>query len=309
MGVDIAVYRARVGAWAARACPGRAVSTLATFSSLWCCSCGGVALLCAAVLATLLIIGGVELNPGPSVQAAVTTCSKCDRSERRIRRLEADLAQAHAHIGELSLKIKEFEELMKGKEEQNVPREEKKRNEPKNANRTPQSDTPYGRKVKVIGDSMLRHSGGVLKKKGADVSFFPGVNMQQMTSVVNKAEPNEDIEVVLVHVGTNVRKRQPVYDTINQCVELGHVIKAKFKNARVIISGIMRRNDVHIGKTRDLNRGLLWACAKFDGLFVDPNHWLGAEDLGRDGLHLNFRGAWKLGCLHDQVIHSYLRGK
>ena len=40
----------------------------------------GPMILCAAVLATLSVIGGVELNPGPSENIVQVLCSGCDRN-------------------------------------------------------------------------------------------------------------------------------------------------------------------------------------------------------------------------------------
>ena len=234
MGCDLAVYRARVGIWAGRL----RVFRVAKGQAVRVRSGDGVALLCAAVLATLLVIGGVEQNPGPATESSVTTCPKCDRSERRLRRLEAELTEAQQCIRKLSFKIQELEK-------QSVY--ERSTHSSTEANNTVIDDEPYKNKVKVLGDSMLRHSGGVCKKKGADVSFFPGINVVQMKSVVERAQENEAVEVVLVHVGTNVSKRQPIFDTVNQCVELGRAVKSKFKNARIVLPGVMQRRDVHIG--------------------------------------------------------------
>ena len=64
MGYDREVYRARVGTWAAgtgwRVQSGNKDSKLKIFLVNTC--------LCAAVLAVLLVIGGVEKNPGPSME-------------------------------------------------------------------------------------------------------------------------------------------------------------------------------------------------------------------------------------------------
>jgi hypothetical protein len=40
----------------------------------------GPMILCAEVLATLLMIGGVELNPGPAHNIVQVLCSGCDRN-------------------------------------------------------------------------------------------------------------------------------------------------------------------------------------------------------------------------------------
>jgi len=40
----------------------------------------GTMTLCAAVISTLLMIGGVELNPGPADNIVQVLCSGCDRN-------------------------------------------------------------------------------------------------------------------------------------------------------------------------------------------------------------------------------------
>ena len=307
----LASYRARVGTWAARLGIFRNAAMQA--------SAGGVGnskhsqLLCASILAILLLIAGIEQNPGPGAETAVdtamNTCRKCERSERRLRRLEAQLEEAHKSIGELTLKLQVLEQKHDSREGQETAQptlDVARPNEAQTTSRMP-TERPFERKVKVFGDSMLRHSGGVCHAKGADVAFYPGADVNNMTKVIEKVSNDDSVEVVLVHVGTNSSKRQPVFRTVRQCVRLGQTVKKKFKNAQVIFSGIVCRKDVHNRKIWDLNRHIFRACESFDGLFVDPNFWLHHEDLARDGLHLNQKGAWKLGRLHDDVIRSSLR--
>jgi hypothetical protein len=76
MGCYLGDYRARVGAWAARFSWWSAVGLVGTRGG----NCMGSMILCAAVLATLLVIGGVELNPGPVDSIVQVLCSGCDRN-------------------------------------------------------------------------------------------------------------------------------------------------------------------------------------------------------------------------------------
>jgi len=70
-------YRAWVDTWAAMSSWRSAVGHVGTRG-------GGIYLgpiiLCPAVLATLLIIGGVELNPGPVENIVKVLCSGCYRN-------------------------------------------------------------------------------------------------------------------------------------------------------------------------------------------------------------------------------------
>ena len=62
MGLGLQEYRARIGTWYARVALRSAVSQAGTRGD----KTFLVAMtLCAAVIASLLVIGGVELNPGP----------------------------------------------------------------------------------------------------------------------------------------------------------------------------------------------------------------------------------------------------
>jgi hypothetical protein len=79
MGCDLKDYRARVGARDARTvrcAQGRNINgQVGSYLANTC--------LCAAVLAVLLIIGGVEQNPGPGVEGESfmqVMCNGCDRS-------------------------------------------------------------------------------------------------------------------------------------------------------------------------------------------------------------------------------------
>ena len=62
--------------------------------------------------------------------------------------------------------------------------------------------------------------------------------------------------------------------------------KSKFPLCRLVLSGGLR------------HRGVTWRRDRYDWVsktlgvtFVDPNSWSEDGDVGRDGLHLNRRGA------------------
>ena len=77
MGCYLQDYRARVVTWAARFSWRSAVGRDGTRRGT---NCMGPMILCAAVLATLSVIGGVELNPGPSENIVQVSCSGWDRN-------------------------------------------------------------------------------------------------------------------------------------------------------------------------------------------------------------------------------------
>jgi hypothetical protein len=72
MGCYLEDYRPRVGTWAARLSWRSAVGHVGTSGgNIYV----GSTILCAEVLATLLMIGGVELNPGPENNVVQALCS------------------------------------------------------------------------------------------------------------------------------------------------------------------------------------------------------------------------------------------
>jgi hypothetical protein len=77
MGCYLEDCRARVGTWAARFSWRLAVGRVGTRGGK---IYMGLMVLCAAVLATLLVIGGVDLNPGPTDNIVQVLCSGCDRN-------------------------------------------------------------------------------------------------------------------------------------------------------------------------------------------------------------------------------------
>jgi len=82
MSCYLADYRARVGTWAARiSCVSR-TSRRTVNGNGHAILCLGTTILCATTLAVLLVIGGVEENPGPGVESEKimrVLCSGCDR--------------------------------------------------------------------------------------------------------------------------------------------------------------------------------------------------------------------------------------
>jgi len=85
MGCHVEDYRVCVGTWAAR--------TSSATRTIWHTSqgngqvifCLGTMILCAMTLTVLLVIGGVEKNPGPGVEAEKTMQVACNRCNRNLK--------------------------------------------------------------------------------------------------------------------------------------------------------------------------------------------------------------------------------
>ena len=168
----------------------------------------GPMILCAAVLASLLVIGGVELNPGPSENIVQLSCSGCDRNlksgtqcdsygrwyhnscgnvkfqvaesgkwncdrcrSERLRVLEEKLRDAEIQIEELKQRNKAMEEQLA---------------QVGNGKEVGKGDTvtlkPVSEKCLVLGDSIVRNVG--TEKRNMRVGCFPGIRTDQLRRVI-----------------------------------------------------------------------------------------------------------------------------
>ena len=290
----------------------------------------GAMILCAAVLATILVIGGVELNPGPADNLVQVMCSGCDKSlksgtqcdscgrwyhnscgnvklqvaesgkwncERcrteRLRVLEEKLRDAQFQIDELIRKNKALEEQLRIRD-----------NGKDAGKREAETVKPRVEKCLVLGDSIVRNVGA--GKANMRIECFPGIRSDQLKRVVeNRATERGDLEnpaAVIIHVGTNDLKRSTNLDYVMEDIyDLINTVKSTFASSRVILSGVLRRSDVSWRRIGAANDRLEWAARTLGVMFVDPNSWVEDWDFKGDGLHLNQRGAHHLGQLYERV--------
>ena len=277
------------------------------------CHCLGLIALSSSNLAVLLIIGGIEQNPGPvidSVNAIKLSCMGCNRNLRtgiqcelcghwyhyscgnvkgvwtqsekwscdkckteRVKTLQQDLQKAYRLIEELKARNKELEEKIK--------QERVGKMEP-----VPAKDSSA--KCIVVGDSMIRNVGA--DQEEISVECFPGIKTDQLHKVMENTDLGGP-EIIIVHVGTNDLKSMRNLDWVmGEAYDLVAMVKKKLPYSRLILSGVIRRRDVKWRRVGALNDRLEWIVEAFGITFVDPNSWLEDGDFARDGLHLNGRG-------------------
>jgi hypothetical protein len=169
-------------------------------------------ILCAAVLATLLVIGGVELNPGPVESNVQVLCSGCERNlksgtqretcgwwyhnscgnvkfqvaegrkwncdkcrSERVRVLEEKLRDTQIQIEDLKRRNKVLEEKLLLTE---------------NGKDVGKGDTvmvkPVREKCLVLGDSIVRYIGA--EKSNMRVEFFPGIRADELRRVMENRD-------------------------------------------------------------------------------------------------------------------------
>jgi hypothetical protein len=154
----------------------------------------------------------------------------------------------------------------------------------------------------IIGDSMLRHVGESCPEAG--ITSFPGIRINQMAYQLEVMKmQNERPEAIVIHVGTNDIRRR------NNAEEIGEDLKTLlrsgiklFPTAKWAVSGVLYRRDMKVEYIDVINQAMSRACINLNCLFVNSCERIEAQDLGRDGLHLNRSGTEKLGKLFSEVL-------
>ncbi|KDR12548.1 hypothetical protein L798_13708 [Zootermopsis nevadensis] len=322
MGCYLEDYRARVGTWAGRT-SWRSVRGGDRFGHG---SCLGNTILCAAALAVLLIISGVEQNPGPGSENILQVlCNVCDRNLKsgtqcdtcgrwfhnscgnvkahmvesgrwccdrcrwdRLRQLEEKLENALHQIEDLKRQNKRLEEQLRGAAAGCEV-----------SGRDTAQKLQGGAECLVLGDSIIRDVGtdhGNIK-----VECFPGIRTEQLQRVMeNRNFGNPD--TVIIHVGTNDLRRTANLDYVmGDVYALVQKARTKFPISKLVLSGVLRRRDVSWRRIGALNDRYDWVARTTGVTFVDPNSWIDDRDFSRDRLHINRGGAKRLGKLYHRV--------
>src|SRR6218665_1613064 len=148
-------------------------------------------------------------------------------------------------------------------------------------------------RVLLVGDSLVRHVGRNLEQQCVGLSTVckPGGRIEQMVSEVEKRGDKE--EAVIVHVGTN-NLRMNETEEIMKYEEMIQRLKEE-RLGEVVTLGILLRHDLSEALERkrvEVNRRRKRMCSDGRVMYceVEFNPWRGRY-LGRDGLHLNARGA------------------
>ena len=127
---------------------------------------------------------------------------------------------------------------------------------------------------------------------------LPGAKISQLTEFFNKFSSSCEYEAVFIHCGTNSIIINDVGYVNNSDLLvrdfklLLSVLKTKFPNSRIVISGLLFRRDLDFSSLCCINDFISNLCHLFNFTFVDPCSWLSPVCLGRDGLHLNRKGSY-----------------
>ena len=321
MGCYLDDYRARVGTWAGRFSLRATVGQMTRGGNNYAVTMN----LCATVIAALLVIGGVELNPGPVDNIMQVLCSGCDRNLKSGTQCDSCGQWYHNSCGNVKIqaavsgkwicdkcrseRLRELEEKLRVAQAQteeltrmNRALEEQLRlvgNGGNVVNRDTEEAKNSREKCLVLGDSIVRNVG--VENSDMRVKCFPGIKTEQLRRVIeNRGLGCAD--AVVIYVGTNgVRSYKNLDYVMGEADNLVNTAKAKFPESRLIISGVLRSKGVSWRCVGMANDRLDWVAGTLGATFVDLNSWIRDEDYSRDGLHLTRKGTRKLGELYYRV--------
>jgi hypothetical protein len=281
-------------------------------------------ILCAAVIATVLIIGGVELNPGPAENIVQVTCRGCNRTLKSGTQCDTCGQWYHNSYGNVIVQVAEcgkwkcagcrLERLRvledKLKDAQTQIEELKRTNKAleeqlvllKNRKDVGKLDTERvkhgGAKCLVLGDSIVRNVG--TDKTNMRAECFLGIGEDQLRREMENRNFGYS-DTVVIHVGTNYVRRSRNLDVMGEVYDLVTAARAKFPDSTIVLSGVLRCKGMPWRRVGVANDRLEWVAGNLGATFVDPNSWIGDNDFSRDGIHLNRDGAKELGDLYCSV--------
>jgi len=225
-------------------------------------------ILCAAVLGTLLMTGGMQLNPGPVENIVQVLCSGCDRNlksgtqcesyGRRYRNSYGNVKFQLAESGKWncercrSERFRDFEEKLRDAQIQ--IEELKRRNKvleeqllmKENGKNVGKGHTmavkPVGEKCLVLGDSILRNVKA--GKSNVRIEFFPGIRADQLRRVMENIDLGHS-EAIVIHEETNDIRRPRNLDYImGEMYDLVNKAEAKFPGSRLVLSGVLKSEGI-----------------------------------------------------------------
>jgi lysophospholipase L1-like esterase len=142
--------------------------------------------------------------------------------------------------------------------------------------------------VLIIGDSIVRDVGS--EYSDMKVERFRALERNNCIVTENRDLGNPD--TVVIHVGLNDLRRTGNPDCVmGDVYDLVNTAKTKFSTSRVVLSGVLWGRDVSWRRICAVNSRYVWVANALGVTSVDPNIWVDDWDFGRDGLHINRRGA------------------
>jgi len=151
----------------------------------------------------------------------------------------------------------------------------------------------------VLGEWVIHNVGS--ECSDMNVEYFPAIRTERLHRVIEKRDIWSP-DTVVIHVGTHDLRRTGNLDYVmGDVYDLVNTAKTKFSTSGIVQSGVLRRRDESWRRIGAVHSRYEWVAQTLCVTFVDPNSWVDDWDFGRDGLHINRRGARHLGQLYSRV--------
>ena len=133
---------------------------------------------------------------------------------------------------------------------------------------------------------------------------YPGKTANEIASDIQTINIRDSPSYVIVHAGTNILPEQPSSTCLEHIENLCLTVKSKFGNAKIGISGITLREDIHLNdKVQKVNNGIKEMCKKCKYTFIDDSK-IKSNSLKRSKLHLNTKGSALLASPRSNQFHA-----
>ena len=120
---------------------------------------------------------------------------------------------------------------------------------------------------------------------------YPGKTANAIASDIQTTNIRDSPSYVIVHAGTNNLPEQPSSTCLGHIENLCLTVKSKFGNAKIGISGITLREDIHlIDNVQKVNNGIKEMCKKCKYTFIDDSK-IKSNSLKSSKLNLNTKGS------------------
>jgi hypothetical protein len=207
-----------------------------------------------------------------------------------------DVSKIQQELDELRMEMSELRERLRRAEEKTRFLEEENRR----LSRQRRGEELVEKRCVVIGDSIIKYVGQ--QKPELRVKAYPGIRIDELKCQMERREEGNP-SVIIVHVGSNDLRREVDF-IMGDMYDLISATRRIYSEAKIIVSGVLRRKDVHWRKIGRVNEAFEWVAERLGVEFVDPNSWMDDRDFARDGVHLNRRGVVALEELYLRMVAS-----
>jgi hypothetical protein len=176
---------------------------------------------------------------------------------------------------------------------------------------TYKADTSSSKMI-LIRDSTCKYAKEQNSWAGEEAVIFPGIGIGQLKNSFCKLDVTKfpNIEVVFLHVGTNnVKSSWGPYYLGSEMRMLIKEVKTKFPTTKIVVGGILLREDVNDNIIYEANDAIRDACEAEAVIYANAGPWVGKVGLSGDGINLNRGGQFQIMSHYQEIGKNLIRRK